>query len=244
MDSNPNEVVTVLLVNSNDNSTSSIASSFTSSGISKYAYTPQSTTPTTTWPTLQSLISSNHRLITFVASLSQPDSSAPYLLNEFDYVFENPFEVTSPSNFSCSPDRPSQVSSSVQSALSSNRLPLMNHFLDTTQAFGIEVPDINNINTTNSPSSTTVGALGQALSSCTEQYGNRAPTFVLVDFFDQGPAVQAVDAANGVSSTVVGRKPVPARQEQAAADGAAVGMSVSSNLALVMAVIAVVGMTL
>ncbi|TVY32034.1 PI-PLC X domain-containing protein, partial [Lachnellula occidentalis] len=59
MDSNPNEVVTLLLVNSDDQEAATFGSIFNSTGISTYGYTPSSTTAYTTWPTLQTLITAN-----------------------------------------------------------------------------------------------------------------------------------------------------------------------------------------
>ncbi|KAF2650460.1 hypothetical protein K491DRAFT_707559 [Lophiostoma macrostomum CBS 122681] len=206
MDSNPNDVVTILLVNSDNASPSDLGSQFKSSGIDKYAYTPPFTTATSTqWPTLSSLISNNTRLITFVASLPTPSSSTdyPYLLNEFTHVFENGFEVTSPSNYSCTPDRPSGLTTAT--ALSSGRMFLSNHFLEQDQLLGIQSPNDTYANVTNAQ--TGLGSLGASIAECEGVY-NRAPTFVLVDFFNVGPAVASVDAVNGVANSTTGRKSV------------------------------------
>lgn len=187
---------------------------FTPSKLDTLAYTPPSQTEAPkTWPTLQDLISANTRLLTFVASLSGGSNAvAPYLMDEFLFVFENSFEVTSLNGFNCKPDRPGSVEGDIPSALSANLLPLMNHFLYDSQAFGIMTPSVGNITTTNSPNPIT-GSLKEALQDCKLQY-ERAPTFVLVDFFDQGPAIKAVDAINGVTNPV-GRTPVPDTNSQA-----------------------------
>lgn len=238
MDNNPNDVVTILLVNSDSNSTSTIAESFTSSGIARYGYVPSSpSTAPQAWPTLQSLISANTRLITFVTPLTSQDSSAPYLLDEFNFVFENPFEVTDPSRFTCTPDRPDQVKGSIPNAISSNRMPLMNHFLDQQQAFNIETPDIGAINATNSPQTTTPGSFGQALGTCADQYG-RQPTFVLVDFFDQASPIEAVDALNRVTGSVVGRTPVPAREVEGTSGAGPVAGTVNGSMVALFAALA------
>ncbi|KAH0389379.1 hypothetical protein KCU89_g16743, partial [Aureobasidium melanogenum] len=82
-------------------------------------------------------------------------------------------------------------------------MPLMNHFLyETTDLFGttIESPDLGNISTTNSASGGT-GALGTSATECTTTYG-RAPTYLLVDFFNVGPAIETADRLNGVTSPV------------------------------------------
>ncbi|MCJ1358649.1 MAG: hypothetical protein MMC33_008649 [Icmadophila ericetorum] len=201
MDANPNDVVTVLLVNSDDAAASDLDGPFQASGITQYAYTPPATTTAlATWPTLQELIDNNTRLVTFVASLS-PSSNmvAPYLLDEFTFVFENQFLVANPDNFSCVANRPASVDGNTQLALQENLLPLMNHFLDTVEALDIQVPDFDAIDTTNGESG--IGNLATAADSCAVAYGKN-PTFILVDFFDQGPAIDVVDKMNGVTDPV------------------------------------------
>jgi hypothetical protein len=199
MDNNVNEVVTLLLVNSDDEDVSLFGQVFTSSGISEYGYTPTSTSgPVSTWPTLQTLITANTRLVTFVASITY-NPTYPYLLNEFDYVFETAFGVTDLSEFNCTLNRPSTLSSST-SAISSGYMGLINHFADTPEVFGISVPDVTDIETTNSPSTNTTGALGANGELCESEWGV-VPTFILVDFFNVGPSIDTADALNGITAT-------------------------------------------
>lgn len=195
-------------MNADNASAENLHAEFQAANIVSYAYVPPSTTSAiTTWPTLQDLISQSKRLVVFVASLSSStNTAAPYLLDEFVFVFENPFAVTSLSNFSCVPDRPTAVKGNINSAVQSGRLPLMNHFLYSTQAFGIQVPDHDNITITNAQAGA-VGNLGDTSTQCRTIYG-RAPTFILVDFFEQGSAISTVDSLNGI--TAVGRTPVAA----------------------------------
>jgi hypothetical protein len=203
MDNHPNDVVTLLLVNSDNATPAELAGEFTKSGITQYAYTPPSiSSAPATWPTLQTLISDGTRLMTFVASLdkSQIDSTNSYLMDEFTFIFENPFTNTSPSNFTCLPDRPSGVKGDISTALSANLMPLMNHFLDSAELFGVDVPNADAAGTTNSPGNA-VGALGLAATQCRTAYG-KVPNFLLVDFFDQGPAISTVDNLNGVTNPV------------------------------------------
>lgn len=205
MDANPNDVVTVLLVNSDDNTAAQLHQEFVTAGIDKYGFVPsENTQALQTWPTLQSLIAANTRLITFIADLDPSTTEvagAPYLLDEFTFVFENPFQVTDATNFSCIPDRPAAVAGNIQEAVSSNRLSLVNHFLDLQEALGITVPDIANANLTNANSGP-VGNLGAAAADCARQFGKQ-PNYLLVDFFDQGSAIETVDKINGI--TPVGR---------------------------------------
>ncbi|KAF2963157.1 hypothetical protein GQX73_g10416 [Xylaria multiplex] len=197
MDTNPNDVVTLLIVNSDGKDVGEFGSVFEASGISEYGYTPSGSG----WPTLQSMINAKTRLVTFIASIST-SSTYSYLLSEFDYVFETAYEVTSLSGFNCTLDRPS-TQSSAASALSAGLLPLMNHFAYNSLSSSIMIPDVDNIATTNSPSTSTTGALGLHAETCRSEWGY-VPTFVLVDFFDQGPSIKTADVMNGITAT--GRK--------------------------------------
>ncbi|KAE9974472.1 hypothetical protein EG328_003802 [Venturia inaequalis] len=223
LDANPNEVVTLLLVNSVNADASTLAAQFSTSGIKKFAYTP-TTVPTSAagWPTLQTLITANTRLITFVASLPSGNAAAPYLLDEFTSIWENPYDNISPSNFTCTPDRPATVKGSLTTAKTSGKLFLMNHFLYVSQLFGIESPNVDASTTTNSPDATLVGSLGSAASTCQTQYGS-APNFILVDWFNVGPTISTVDSLNGVTSSISGRKSVSAMIMSQTFQGAGVG---------------------
>lgn len=205
LDQNPDDVVTVLLVNSDNAAASDLDAEYQAAAIKPYAYSvPTTTTVPYAWPTLNELITSGKRLVTFVADM-YPSTAAPYLLNEFNYIFENPFSVLSLSNFSCAPERPAIVQGQTSAAVQSGRLPLMNHFLAIGRDFGIQVPNVGNISITNAVSGS-MGNLGDAAAACTTSYG-KAPTFILVDFFDQGPAIDTVDRLNGI--TPVGRASAP-----------------------------------
>lgn len=202
LDSNANEVVTVLLVNSDDFTASELAAQYSTADIESYAYSPDSqTTPPSEWPTLQTLINNGTRLLNFVSSLDPSDNTvAPWLMDEFTFIFENEYDNTSPSNYSCTPSRPTSVSGDTATALSDNMLPFMNHFLYETELLGIEAPNTTYLNTTNAASGGE-GNLGTSASECSSEYG-RAPTFILVDFFNVGPAISTVDSLNGVTDPV------------------------------------------
>lgn len=216
LDRNPYDVVTILLVNADNAAASDLDAQFEAAAIKPYAYSPESATAVPySWPTLNELIGSGTRLLTFVADIS-PSATAPYLMNEFTFIFENPFSVLSPSNFSCTPERPALVQGQTSAAVQSGRLPLMNHFLNIEQAFGIQVPDIDNITVTNAASGP-IGNLGDAATACTAAYG-RAPSFVMVDFFEHGSAIATVDRLNGI--TPVGRVSAPVSITQGISSGA------------------------
>lgn len=202
LDRNPNEVVTLLIVNSDNADASEIAAQYEAADIVDYCYTPNDTsTAPTEWPTLQTLINNGTRLLNFVASLdSSTNTVAPYLMDEFTFLFENNYDNSAASNFSCTANRPSSVDGDTSAALEQNLMPLMNHFLYTVELLGIEVPDVDSVNVTNAPSGGT-GNLGDAAATCAATYG-KAPTYLLVDFFNVGPAIETADTLNGVTDAV------------------------------------------
>jgi hypothetical protein len=79
MDGNPNDVVTILIVNSAGANASELGAAYEEAGLASYAYSPTSTTATAEWPSLQDLIDSGARAMNFVASLRDNDA-APYLM--------------------------------------------------------------------------------------------------------------------------------------------------------------------
>ncbi|KAI1437669.1 PLC-like phosphodiesterase [Xylaria sp. CBS 124048] len=215
MDENPNEVVTLLIVNSDGQDVSAFGSVFEASGIAQYGFVPSGKG----WPTLQSMISANTRLVTFIASITS-SSSFPYLLSEFDFVFETAFGVTSPDGFNCTIDRPSSPSTAA-AALEAGLLPLINHFRDTDLGASLSLPDVSDVGTTNSPSTNISGSLGLHAATCKSEWGHM-PTFVLVDFWNEGPAIDTADVMNGVTHAV-GRRNDTAEVQDATAPGNGAG---------------------
>ncbi|EME84702.1 uncharacterized protein MYCFIDRAFT_33704 [Pseudocercospora fijiensis CIRAD86] len=197
LDSNANEVVTILLVNGASASASDLAAAYTSAGLDSYSYTPAVTSASSTWPTLESLISNGTRAMNFVATLDD-NSAAPYLMNEFTYIVENSYENTAPTDYSCDVDRPSSLANQTASAMSQGYMTLMNHFLYEQQIFNIQSPNESYAPTTNAPSGGT-GNLGDSADECTTAYG-KAPNFLLVDFFNMGPSISTADRLNGLGS--------------------------------------------
>jgi hypothetical protein len=238
MDANTNEVVTVILVNSDNQAAATFGTDFTSSGLSTYGYTPPSTTAMATWPTLQTLITANTRLVTFIASIDY-DTNYPYLMPEFNYMFETAFGVMSTTGFTCTLDRPSSQQFA-STAVSAGFMGMLNHFLDEDAGFGIQVPDVGNLTNTNSASTSLVGAVGKHGSDCNSQWGVK-PTFILVDFFNVGPAIETADTLNGITAT--GRTAVSTEQLVAATKASAAsvlnGISGFKVCALAMVVVVV-----
>lgn len=73
LDSNPNEVLTLLLTNGDYVGIGNFSAAFESSGIDSYAYVPTTSPdvlPIDEWPTLQELIDAGTRLVAFLGMLS------------------------------------------------------------------------------------------------------------------------------------------------------------------------------
>ncbi|KAF4121338.1 PI-PLC X domain-containing protein [Geosmithia morbida] len=193
---NPNEVVTLLMVNGDSAPASTFASALESSGISEHAYSASVDGPSSSWPTLQTMIDDDKRVVTFVTNVDY-SSQTPTILPEFDYVFETAFDVTDISGFNCTLDRPSDLDDA-STAIGSGYMGLINHFKYQAITTGVEIPDVDTLDTVNSNSNTTEGAIGTHLKQCSTQWGS-APTFALVDFWNDGEALEAVDAINAVT---------------------------------------------
>ncbi|KAH8882219.1 PLC-like phosphodiesterase [Thozetella sp. PMI_491] len=184
MDSNPNEVVTLLLTNGDSIAVTQYASVFEAVGLDEYAYSPGSTLALDEWPTLQSMIDSGKRLVVFM-DYHADTSQVSYILDEFgSYFFETPYDTTDKTFPECTIDRPSGASAN-------GRMSIVNHFLDY-DILGIKIPDQIDASTTNSVSSIVAQA-----DICLGEYG-RVPNFILLDWINQGDALGAQNALNNI----------------------------------------------
>ncbi|KAF9245916.1 PLC-like phosphodiesterase [Melanogaster broomeanus] len=194
LDANPNEVLSLLIVNSDNFPPTEYDSVFKGAGLDTMSYAPPSASiPATEWPTLGNLIDSGKRLITFMDS-SADFNSVPYIIDEFTNIWETPYDVTT--TFDCSVNR--------TKGDSSTQMYLINHFLDTL-LLGQPVPDPSQANQTNAVSGT--NSLGEQFDLCASQYG-RNPNFMLVDFYEYGGGsvfeVAAMANGDGSSPTASG----------------------------------------
>jgi len=187
LDANPNEVLTLLIVNINNLPPTQYDTVFKAVGLDTISFVPSATPITASgWPTLGSMINSGKRLVTFMDNGAT--SAVPYILDEFTNMWETAFDVTNPA-FDCNVNR-TQGDAATQ-------LSTINHFLDTTILNQL-VPDIQQLNVTNAASGT--GSLGAQAGVCVAQNG-RAPNFLLVDFYEfgGGSVFQVAATLNGVT---------------------------------------------
>ncbi|KAJ5964844.1 uncharacterized protein N7479_004720 [Penicillium vulpinum] len=186
LDAHPNEVITLLLTNGDSVSITEFGDTFSSSGISHYAYVPPANPlPIGKWPTLGDMISSGKRLVVFL-DYGADTKKVNYIQDEFAYYFETVYDVTDASFSSCSIDRPS-------GAAATGRMGIVNHFLDV-DILGIKIPARHKAGTTNA--ATGYGSIGAQAALCAGLYG-RAPNVVLADFVDKGDVITAQKNSNG-----------------------------------------------
>jgi hypothetical protein len=183
MDSNTEEVVTLLIVNIDNFVPSKFAEVFQAAGLDKLSYAPSSSSlSASSWPTLGSLIDANTRLVTFLDN-SADTSSVPYLIDEFTNIWETAFDVTD-QTFDCNVNR--------TKGDTSTQMYLINHFLDKL-VFNTPAPDIDRANVTNSASGT--GSLGAQVETCVASTG-RPPNFLLLDYYEFAGTAPFEVAAN------------------------------------------------
>ena len=163
---NPNDVVTILIVNGDRVSVKTFTEPIESSGLSKYAYIPPMIPMNLTdWPTLGELIHESQRAVIFM-DYEANQTTVPYILDEFSQMWETPFDPTN-QTFPCAVQRPPGISSTQAMA----RMYLANHNLNKPlNLFGdtILVPDTALLNETNAASG--YGSLGLAADNCAGEY--------------------------------------------------------------------------
>ncbi|KAJ1670550.1 hypothetical protein GGF38_001446 [Coemansia sp. RSA 25] len=217
LDGNGNEVITIFIENKGPYTAAQLAQAFTTAGLDKYAYQPKSTTAA--WPTLQTMVAQNKRLVVF--NDNGADASVPWILFDKDYVVQTPFSVAVGSTFGCS-------------AMTTVRpLWVMNHFVFKSFPIGganVDVPAPESAATVNTRQS----IIAQANVCGT---AGAFPNFVTVDYYDVGDLFQAVADINNVTYSSTAKPPSPSQTDSpklpsAAAAGpvAALGVIAASLL--------------
>ena len=201
LDNHPSDVVTMLLVNSDKMPASDLEPYFNSTGLKDFAYTPpHHPLKPGEWPTLREMINGGKRLVLFLSG-GTDESNIPWILDEFQYMFETPFENFDPAAFTCAVDRPGSLKGPgmMQEAVTT-RIGLQNRFLyeKHLEQFGLQIytPDPKRQQQINSGNQSVTGNLKDGIEKCAEEWGRRGG-YILVDFFNEGNSITVVDAANG-----------------------------------------------
>jgi hypothetical protein len=210
LDSNPSEVLSILIVNIDNQSAATFAAIYEAVGLASVSFPPTSQPlKYTGWPTLGSMIDSGKRLVTFLDN-SADVATVPYLLDEFSQIWETPFDVTT-NDWPCTVNR--------TTGDSTTQMFLINHFLYSVHniagAASSIAPDKSALETTNA--ATGPGSLGQEVQNCRAAI-SRPPTFLLVDFYHYGggSVFEVAASINGV--TYSPKSPVPAPLDSSASN--------------------------
>ena len=198
---NKKEVVTLLLTNGDRVDVGVFARAFEESSLDQLAFVPGSGLALDEWPSVEAMVDMGKRVVVFLGTLPAPPvsspvchitlmstggdynaniSTTPYILDEFTYFFETPFDVTDARFSNCSVDRP-------PGANPDHRMYIVNHFLDV-DILGVKVPDRAHADRTNAVEGE--GGIVQNARRCAGLYG-RVPNVVLLDFVDKGEAIKA-----------------------------------------------------
>ncbi|KAF9921015.1 hypothetical protein FBU30_008986 [Linnemannia zychae] len=216
MDKNPNEVITIFWENAGKLAPARFQTVYQAAGLNDYLYTQPA--GSTTFPTLGEMIASKKRLLNFVDDGA--DASVPWLMSEYDFIFETPWQIAKGAEWPCTVDRPKGQERGMY---------VLNHFVSGLLTIGSEtydVPQSGLAPQTNGPD------LATHANKCTQTF-NKLPSFVAVDFYQQGSLLSIVAQLNGVEWN--GKAPTPAAgTNKNAAAGKKVG-TISSAVTLVTA---------
>jgi hypothetical protein len=189
LDNNPTAQISLLLANGDNVDISMFDDAFKSSGMKSYAFVPSTSPnqlPMDQWPTIGELIDSGKRAVVFL-DYGAAESKVPYILNEYKYFFETPFDVTDPTFSNCSINRP-------PGSNGDGLMYIVNHFLDeAVLGSDVLIPDVEANFQTNA--ATGKGSIGAQTDLCTQTYG-RTPNFVLLDMFNRGQWLPAQHVMN------------------------------------------------
>lgn len=171
---NPYDVVTFLIVNSDQKEAKYFVDPIQNSGVSEFLYEPAHVPQNRDqWPTLGEMIITGKRLVIFMDYKAQ-QHKIPYILNEFTHMWETPFSPTDRA-FPCTLQRPPHLGE--QKAME-DFMYLANHNLDvaidlgaltgTSSSEAILIPNTAVINMTNGRYDT-YGQLEAMTLNCTSE---------------------------------------------------------------------------
>ncbi|KAF8470765.1 PLC-like phosphodiesterase [Kalaharituber pfeilii] len=201
MDGHPSDVVTMLWVNADNMPARDLEKYFADTGLKNLAYAPPKHPITPgEWPTLQQMIDSGKRLVLFI-STSADEANIPWMLDEFSYMFETPFENFDPAKFTCNGDRPGRVKGAEKlNEAVATRIGFQNRFVydKRLEEFGLEIytPHDDLAPKINSGDQSIPGNMKDGIEKCATEWGRRGG-YILVDFFNEGNPIAVIDAANG-----------------------------------------------
>ncbi|OBT56053.1 hypothetical protein VE04_02977 [Pseudogymnoascus sp. 24MN13] len=177
----PYDVITILIGNAAYLPVSTYTPAIADSGLLPYVYTPpKKDMALSDWPTLSSMIITSQRVVVFMDYDTDQDT-VPYILDEFSYIWETPFDPTDRA-FPCTVQRPPDLSA----AAAKSMMYIANHNLNTELSLlgnSLLVPTQPLLGETNAVSG--YGSLGLAAENCDAMWG-KPPTVLNVDYYNVG----------------------------------------------------------
>ncbi|GJJ68949.1 hypothetical protein EMPS_01295 [Entomortierella parvispora] len=182
MEANPNEVITIFWENAGNLTPAHFQIVYQAAGMVDYSYTQP--VGNNTWPTLAEMISSGKRLVSYLDDGA--DASVPWLMAEYDFIFETPYAIPTGGPYLCTVDRPRDQRKSMY---------VLNHFVSgnlTLDGVVVDIPQPGAALQTNG------AALVSHVNNCTQVFSQSA-SFIAVDFYEKGSVMQTVAQVNGVT---------------------------------------------
>ncbi|KAG0272190.1 hypothetical protein BGZ95_012063 [Linnemannia exigua] len=182
MDANPNEVITILWENAENLKPAHFQAVYSAAGMSPYLHAQAKGAKA--WPTLAQMIASKKRLVNFIDAGA--DASVPWLMAEYDFVFETPYMIPKGTAYPCTVDRPKDQR---------KQMYVLNHFISGVFNVGstsIALPQPDAADQTNGPDLIT------HINSCQTTF-KQIPNFVAVDFYQKGSLLESVAKVNKVT---------------------------------------------
>ena len=176
LQTNSTEIVTIIFENNGSNV--QLEKAIDSIGLDKMTYLHHGTS----WPTLQTMIDSNQRLVLFVESDKTP--RANYLMHAWSIVFDTPYDYVSASEFSSDVNR---------GGSGTKELYLVNHWLQKELFPGVRVPD-----KTLAPTANARAVISKRVQDCSTA-NSHFVNFLGVDFYEVGDAKAVVDSINAAN---------------------------------------------
>lgn len=172
LNNNPNEIVTIIFecyITAN-----AIETVFSQTNLLNLAYSHTLGMP---WPTLQEMITNNERLVVF-SDVDDANANQDWYHYVWENAVETHFSVSAIANFSCDYNRGDAA----------NDLFILNHFITN----GIGIADEGQATLANS-----MPFFKNRVIEC-QQFHNKFPNFLTVDFYELGDALQVVNECNGI----------------------------------------------
>lgn len=167
LDDNPNEIITIILQNHPDVSANAIENDLNQAGLTSYLHTQNKFSD---WPTLQTMIDSNKRLVVF-NEVNNASASQSWYHHIWDFAVEINY-----GKINCDFGRGNP----------SNKLFVFNHFVTSNIGTG-SISEAQKVNSN--------PYFIDHVTQCKEEK-NKFPNFITVDFYDLGDAMEVVNKLN------------------------------------------------